>query len=154
MRNQWVNEHISGINAEAPFSFVYDGQASEKLLVKWPKTVESKKLDAARTQQTLTWTDPKTGLEVRCVVVDYADYPVVEWTVYFTNKGGTESPIIEHINALDAVVAPDPVTQVVLHRLNGAPSAIDDWMPFDQPIAEGQRIAFAATAGRSSNVSP
>ena len=148
----WREELLDG--GDVPFSFLYGGQGSETLLAEWPKQVECKELDAARTRHTLTWTDPKTGLEVQCVVVDYADYPALEWTVYFTNKGNPDSPILDQVKALDAAVAPSPVTQVVLHRLNGAPSAIDDWMPFDQPIAEGQKIAFAATAGRSSNVSP
>ena len=53
-----------------PFSFMYDGVASDALLSQWPKKVETKKLDANRTQRTLAWTDPKTGLEVRCVAVE------------------------------------------------------------------------------------
>jgi len=76
-----------------PFSFVYDGKASEALLGEWPKKVETKKLDANRTEHTLRWTDSKSGLEVRCVAVDHADYPAVEWTVYFKNTGTNNTPI-------------------------------------------------------------
>ena len=38
----------------------------------WPKKTARKKLDSSRTQHTLTWTDPRTGLEVRCVAVEYS----------------------------------------------------------------------------------
>jgi alpha-galactosidase len=153
-KNQWMQEHVMEAKAKPPFSFVYDGKASDALLAGWSGKTASKKLDANRTQHTLTWVDPKTALEVRCVAVDYADYPAVEWTVYFTNRGEKDSPMLEQVMGVDVAVAPQSVSRVVLHRLNGAPSRVDDWMPFDQPVAPGKRIDFAATAGRSSNVSP
>ena len=155
MKDAWFQEQLAGVKATLPFSFTYDGQPSAKWLAEWPGKVESKRLDDARTQHVLCWTDPKSGLEVRCVAVDYTDFPAVEWTVYFTNGGDKDTPILEQVMGLDAAVAPPrSVNQVVLHRLNGAPSAVDDWMPFDQPLAAGKRIDFAATAGRSSTVSP
>ncbi|MEI6972954.1 MAG: hypothetical protein WCL44_15730, partial [bacterium] len=67
MMNQWVQEHLTDAKAKPPFSFVYDGKASEALLAEWPKKVESKPLDNQRSEHVLTWTDPKTGLVVRCV---------------------------------------------------------------------------------------
>ena len=154
MMDQWVQEHLTDAKAKPPFSFVYDGKGSETLLAEWPKKVDSKKLDTQRTEHVLTWTDPKTGLGVRCAAIAYQDYPAVEWTVHFTNGGDKDSPILEQVMGVDAAVAPEAVGPVVLHRLNGAPSGVDDWMPFDQPLAAGARIDFAATAGRSSNVSP
>ena len=39
---------------------------------------------------------------MRCVSVEYSDYPVVEWTVYFRNAGNVNTPILERIEALDA----------------------------------------------------
>ena len=71
------------------------------LLAEWPKTTVVKRLDSSRTQRTWTWTDPKTGLEVRCVSVEYADFPVVEWTGYFRNAGGGKTPLLEKIQAID-----------------------------------------------------
>jgi alpha-galactosidase len=154
IKNQWVNDHFTSTKANSPFSFVFHGQASEKLLSEWPKKVAMRKLDSTRTLHTFTWTDPKSELEVRCEVVDYEDYPAVEWIVYFTNKGDKDSPKIEQVKALNVSVSPGSDAQVVLHRLNGSQCKVDDWMPFDQSVEEGKRIDFAATAGRSSNVSP
>ena len=62
---------------------------------------ETKTLDDARTQHTYTWNDPKTGLEVRCAAVEYSDFPVVEWTVYFKNAGKENTPILENIQGMD-----------------------------------------------------
>jgi len=69
-----------------PFSFVYDGLVSEKLLPDWTRRHEVMALDRVRTQHVFHWTDRKTGLEIRCIAVAYDDCPVVEWTVYFKNK--------------------------------------------------------------------
>jgi len=43
MKNQWVQEHLTDAKAKPPFSFVYDGKASEALLAEWPKKVEAVK---------------------------------------------------------------------------------------------------------------
>ena len=79
------------------FSFTYDGKPSAELLGLWKKSQSGRKLDDQRTERTSTWTDPKTGLEVRCVSVVYSDCPVVEWTVYFKNTGKADTPILENI---------------------------------------------------------
>ena len=48
--------------------------------------------DAHRTERTSAWTDPGTGLEVRCVAVEYNDFPTVEWVVHFKNTGTNDTP--------------------------------------------------------------
>jgi len=80
------------------FSFVYGDQSSDDLLAAWTRGISTEKLDDSRTQHTLAWNDKSTGLEVRCVAVEYADYPAIEWTVYFNSEvlhrplpGGTDS---------------------------------------------------------------
>ena len=70
-------------STQAPFSFKYDGRPSAEFLDQWKLEREAKKLDEQRVQHTVTWTDPRTGLRVRCVGVEYLDYPTVEWTLYF-----------------------------------------------------------------------
>ncbi|MCG3147424.1 MAG: Alpha-galactosidase Mel36A [Verrucomicrobiae bacterium] len=133
---QWAERVFGG---ELPFSFVYGGRHSAEFIGSWRREGER-------------WTDPVTGLEVRVEFRVYDDTPGVDWTIHFTNTGMQDTPIIEKVKAVDAgdVVGKD----VVLRRLNGSPCLVDDWMPFDQPVAAGQRIEFAATHGRSANVSP
>jgi alpha-galactosidase len=104
VKNQWVREHFLGANPKLPFSFVYGRQASDALLPAWSKKVNEKKLDDARVERTFAWLDPSTNLEVRLVAVDYMDYPVIEWTMYFKNHGSSDTPILEDVQALNTTV--------------------------------------------------
>ena len=90
-----VGAMLPDFEASMPFSFVYDGQASHEVLARWPRTTHVESLDAERRRRTYLWKDLKTALEVRCVVVDYANSPAVEWTVYFRNAGTDRTPILE-----------------------------------------------------------
>ncbi len=152
MQNEWVQTHLMDTKAQLPFSFVYDGKASESLLAEWPKKTESQKLDANRTQHTLTWTEPKSGLEVRCVAVDYADYPAVEWLLHFTNTGKRDSPIIEQIQALDCCF-PGAGEGFVLHRALGEANSAQSFAPVDEPLPPGdlRERVFAPHGGRSTD---
>ena len=99
--NQWLKEHLLNDNAELPFSFAYDRQGSSALLKAWPKKIETKQLDGDRTEHIVSWTDPKTGLQVRLSALEFADSPVVEWTAYFKNESKVDAPILEYVQALD-----------------------------------------------------
>jgi hypothetical protein len=72
-KEQWIQQRLLGSKPQLPFSLVYGGQASKAFLVAWKKKAETRKLDDARIQHTLTWTDPKTGLELQCVAVEYRE---------------------------------------------------------------------------------
>ena len=91
---RWTAAHLELAqetkSAQPCFSFGYDGKPAAELLETWELKRASRKLDDQRTQRTLTWTDPKTGLEVRCMSVEYSDFPVVEWTVYLRNTGNDQ----------------------------------------------------------------
>jgi alpha-galactosidase len=98
---QWLKEHLLNDNAQVPFSFAYNRQGSSTLLKAWPKKIETKQLDGGRTEHTVSWTDPKTGLQVRLSALEFANSPVVEWTAYFKNDGKIDAPILEYVQALD-----------------------------------------------------
>lgn len=146
-----------------PFSFIYGGIDSDACLAQWPEKAESKKLDAHRTQHTFSWTDPKTGLEVRCAAMEYADYPAAEWTVYFKNTGASNTPILQGIQGGDlrferaAVVYPG----FTLHGNKGdvfdysqSAGARESFAPFEQPLLWGQASGtrrFSPSGGRPTN---
>ena len=69
-----------------PFSFVYDGRPSGDLLGGWQATTTARSLDECRTERARVFTDPHTGLEVRCEVIAYQDSPSVEWLLRFTKS--------------------------------------------------------------------
>ena len=98
--NEWLEEHLLNAKSQLPFSFVYGRQASEVLLKDWQRTTETRQLDSGRTEHTVLWTDPKTGLQVRVTTVVYANSPVIEWTAYFKNNGKLDAPILDAIQPL------------------------------------------------------
>ena len=140
-RDQWAKEHLLDAKAKIPFSFLYNRQASEGLLSIWEQKAQSEKLDAVRTQHSLRWTDPGTGLEVRCVAVEYADYPVVEWTVYFKNTSKQDTPILEDIQGLDTQLKRSDKGEFVLNGVKG-----DFWSAASY---EPYRLAMGANTVRN-----
>ena len=137
-----------------PFSFLYGGRHSSELIGKWNRTVTEEPADAGKLRRTLTLTDPETGLEVRAVATVYIDTPSVEWTLYFTNKGQKDTPILEQIKAVDATVKSGVSSGVKLLRLVGSPCRVDDWLPLEDALRPGEPIAFAPVGGRSSSATP
>ena len=150
-KNEWSKAHLFDQQAKPPFSFVYGEQPSDELLADWPRKVETKQLDAARTQHTTRWTDPKTGLEVRCVAVDYNDYPVTEWTVYFKNGGTNSTPILKDIQGLDTWFERGEGGEFVLHGNKGDWNVAEGYEPYQHTLGPGTGLRFAPTGGRPTN---
>src|SRR5581483_10819329 len=76
-------------------------QESSSLITDWKKSADTAtQLDRDRTQHNLLWTDLKTGLQVRISAIEFADSPVVEWTMFFKNNGSADTPILEEVNPL------------------------------------------------------
>lgn len=146
-RDQWADAWF--VNGNSPLSFTYDAQPSAELLAKWPKHVTAENLDNGRIKRTLTWTDPKTGLEVRCVAVQYADFPVVEWTGYFRNTGKTKTPILEKIQGLDLKLDVDRQQKLALHGIRGDDCSPTSYQPYEFDLAPGTTKAFEPAGGRS-----
>lgn len=131
-----------------PFSFVYGGRPSSQLLPSWERRIEVDAVEGGE-RRSLVFTDPATGLEARAVATIFADTPGVDWTVHLTNTGDRDTPVIEHLRALDAAFRCDAGASAVFHSLR-ATGGVDDWLPFSEPLPPGSRRAFAPTAGRSS----
>jgi len=134
-----------------PFAFIYAGQPSDGLLASWPSRTESARLDDAHTRHTLTWTDPRTGLEVTCAAVEYADFPAVEWTVYFTNTGRQDTPILENVQGLDARFGQPADGEFVLRHPKGDTCGPDLYEPQEVPLAPNRHTRFAPSGGRPTN---
>jgi alpha-galactosidase len=149
---QWA-ERVFSVAPE-PFSFIYGGRASSELVKTWKRESREERVDAATLHRTLTLTDPETGLEVRAVATIYTDVPGIDWTLYFTNRGTNETPVLEQVKALDVMVGPPTNNAPVLHLLRGSTCSADDWQPFDVPLAPGAKSEFGAVNGRSSADSP
>ncbi|MHB1295191.1 MAG: glycoside hydrolase family 36 protein [Anaerolineae bacterium] len=128
-----------------PFSFVYGGRPSSELLGSWALTVQEAAPSAGIKRRTLTYLDPETQLQVRAVADTYLDTGGVDWTLYFTNQGAGDTPLLEGVKALDLGIPVAAKGTTVLHRLHGSPCAVDDWLPFDETLRVGRTVAFGAT---------
>jgi alpha-galactosidase len=151
---QWAATHFEGAQETKPaapfFSFVYDGKPSAEFLGTWDLKRASRQLDAGRTERTLTYSDPKTGLVVRCVGVENHKFPTVEWTVYFKNSGSQDTPVLAAIHALDGVLTPKDSGDVLLHHFRGDNYTKDSFEPFRTPITPKFDRRFASVGGRPS----
>ena len=138
----WVADKIDGQPPNLPFSFTYDGQSSREFLplasqAKWTWDIDrvNAELGEGRNQRVLTYDEPRTGLQVRCEAVVYANYPAVEWVVTFQNNGDADTPIIEDVLAMDiSLTRPGP----------GEPEYRDRWIEWK---GEFERIAVRKDPG-------
>jgi len=156
-RTVWLDElptplGPSVVEVAAPFfSFTYGGRPSSQLLKTWKVERTSKKLDDARTQRTIVYTDPATGLIVRCVAIEYHDFPTVEWTLHFKNSGAAATPILENIQALDMRFARGHYGEFVLHHAVGSPCAVNDYQPLATELMPKTEKRIGAAGGRPTN---
>ncbi|MCY3018706.1 MAG: alpha-galactosidase [Planctomycetota bacterium] len=144
-----------GAKGGLPFSFMYGGRSSVELLPSWPRKEDSKKLDDSRTERTLVWTDPATGLAVRCVTVEYRDFPTLEWTLYFRNTGAQVTPILADILALDgsfSVARPARSdAAITLHHHAGSQATPDDYRPYQTQLKPKASLRLGTSGGRGSD---
>jgi alpha-galactosidase len=139
-------------STQPPFSFKYGGRSSAEFLGQWKLERESTELDSQRQQRTLTWTDPQTGLRVRCVGVHYRDYPTVEWTIYFQNTGKADSPIVEDIRAIDTRFTSAAQADFVLRHHTGDNCTPDSYEPHVEVLKARSERKFANARGRPTQV--
>ena len=137
--------------AEPPFSFLYDGKPSNELLKRWLVKRNTQKLDPQRTEHTLVYTDSASGLRVRCVLIEYHDFPTVEWTLYFKNTGSADTPIIEKIQALDIELSRGNDGEFLLHHNVGSPANGNDYGLLETPLSSNTTKRLGGAGGRATN---
>ena len=136
------------------WSFLYDSGKSSELLPQWKHASKRQPPDAGQTQRTETWSDPKTGLEVRLEMVWFQDLPAVEWLLSFKNTGKEDTPILQQVWPLDYRVSdPSSRTQrgLVLRYAKGALCCLDDFAPVERPLEAGTEVHLQPGGGRSSS---
>ncbi|HQG62983.1 MAG TPA: alpha-galactosidase [Bacteroidales bacterium] len=151
LKSRWIKEHLIKDNPLLPFSFLYDGEASSELLKTWQTKTEVNKLDNDRTQYTYIWTDSITGLEVRCMLVEYSDYPSVEWTVYFKNNGKDNTPCLQNIQGLDTRFEKRVKGDFILHCNKGDWNTIESYEPYFEVLGPNSSRRFVPAGGRPTN---
>lgn len=146
-----ASETVAPHLARPPFSFNYDSRSSDRLLKQWPVQQSSRDLDARRTEGVLIWSDPQTVLQVRCVAVEYHDFPTVEWTLYFKNTGTNATPVIENIQALELDLRRGTNGEFLLHHNIGSPADGNDYGPLATPLGPRATKRIGGAGGRPTN---
>ena len=85
-RSAWLKGHFGSRAATPAFSFAYSGDDADRSLHKWQRASSPHEF-ADRTLHVTRFTDPQTGLIVRCEVAEFRDHAAVEWVVYLKNAG-------------------------------------------------------------------
>ncbi len=146
-----TGQFVSQFDRTPRFSFRYGGLPSTTLLAKWRHSHARRELDPDRTEHTLIWTDSTTNMEVRCVLVEYHDFPAVEWTLYFRNRGSRVSALLSDVLALDTSFSRTRSKEFVLHLFSGSSASAADYQPFALTLPAGDRRLFACVGGRPTN---
>ena len=147
--HRWMESSFSVSNL--PFSFKYGDNSFTNLVKSWKAERFTKKLDKGRTQYTLTYTDPETGLEIRWAAVEYRSFPTIEWTIYIKNAGSADSPIISEIQALDVTFERSAEGEFVLNHNTGSPCTSTDYQPFKDTLGPGTTKRITTSGGRPTN---
>lgn len=144
---EWVTRHLGKTEGYRPYSFVYDGKPSRDLLGSWRSDRTIVKLDRNRVQTVQTYIDKATGLMMRCVMVEYRDYPAVEWTLWFKNTGDKDTPVLELIRCIDMRLERGHDGEFVLNGINGDRCAPESYQPYAVTLGPGVEKTFSAAGG-------
>ncbi|MCL5102882.1 MAG: alpha-galactosidase [Armatimonadetes bacterium] len=150
--HKWTAAKFTGKQPASPFSFIYEGRQSTDLLKTWKLTGASRKLDSRREEHKLTYVDPATGLQVRCVATEYHDFPAVEWVLHFKNSGKSDTPILENVQALNADIGIFVKNgDFKLYYAEGSHEKITDFQPLEKAISPDGSMKLGSFGGRSSD---
>lgn len=151
-QNLWVQQNLLTASNLPPFSFTYSGLSSAQWLKAWQRTETDTVLDTNRTQHVITWGDNVT--QVKCVAIQYNDYPEVEWTVYIRNIGVNNSPIISGLQGLSfSFSRTNNGPEFVLNGNQGDSASAQSYEPFQTTLGPSTVNSFSppSYSGRSSD---
>lgn len=128
-----------------PFSFIYDGKKISGIPTEWNPVSKKRRIDTNIMETIYEGNDASSGLHIKLECFEYMDYPVVEWVVWFTNKGNAQTPLIQDILALDGEF---DGSSAVLYHCNGDYYSVDGYTPQETPLPDGNALKFAPNGGR------
>lgn len=133
-----------------PFSFLYGGKPFLDA-ASWRVERSSRNLSDGQTEHALIYRDPATGLVVRCLAVEYSDFPTVEWTVTLKNEGQKDTPVIQDLRGIDTQFDRGSEGEFTLYHQNGSPCQINDFEPYATELKANAKERIATEGGRASS---
>ncbi len=151
-KSDWLQSNFMSETKSPPFSFSLGAVRSAAFLRSCKRTATVQPLDSQRTKHVVTWKNLRTGLEVRSEIVDYRDFPAVEWTVYLRNTGSKDTPIVDSLQALDMSLQRKSAGSFKLKGIRGDWCTADSYEPFELELTPGITKGFAPPqSGKSSD---
>lgn len=148
---EWSSSLFSSDVSNLAFSFFYDGNLSSSLIGNWQLSQFAEQLDKFRKRRSLVLFDLETGLELRCLLTEYTDYPALEWVVFFENKGDDITPIISDVQVANLTFSVKDAGDFILHHAEGSQARITDFQPQGEVLVPGEEKRFVPSGGRSSD---
>ena len=129
-----------------PMGYTYAGRQFKGL----PESAKSawRLADANIEELTYTARVPESPLSLRVECFIYRDFPVVEWTAYFTNDGEADSAILQDVRAAELTFeGKGPV----VHLNNGDFYSEDGYTERAVALRPGDEVTQAPSEGRACN---
>jgi len=83
---------------------------------------------------------------VRCVAIEFPDFPAIEWIVYFANGGAQDTPVLADVLPLDDRLTLGAEREdVILHYSRGGVWAPYAFEPLQEILTLGRSVEFVAT---------
>lgn len=128
-----------------PFSFLMNGDLIRGIPADWGARREERRADSNMVQTWFSGTHPENGLRIDVDLLEYLDYPVIEWTVWLSQTRTAKAPLVADLKAWDGTLAGE---QATLWSCNGDYYSIDGYQPALTRLVPGERLSFAPTGGR------
>jgi alpha-galactosidase len=110
-----------------PCSMRVDGRPLAEVLPSWTRARQTAADADGTRRDTLTLTDPASGLECRLEFLRRPGSPAVEWVPVLTQRGSQRSPMLENLRSLDLSLANPPQTPAHLVYSQGTHARINDF---------------------------
>jgi alpha-galactosidase len=145
LRRNWTDRFFSK-PSDLPISFSLDGKPLAGIPEAWRPVVRRRRIDANIVETVFEGREAQSGLSLRVECVEYADYPVIEWTAWLTHDGKQPAPIVSDLQALDTTFA--GASPVVYHG-NGDFGSVEGYTPQKTLLGTGDVLRFAPSGGRA-----
>ncbi len=152
---QFAAEKLFSVEpATLPFSFTYGGKPSSELLQIVAASGDERDPGCRPARKrTVVYTDPQTGLQVRCEAVEYQDFPDGRMDAVLPQHGGQPSRRSWRTSRRwtprgNAAARPE----FLLHHAAGSQANRSDYGPRETPLPPKATATFAGAGGRPTNV--
>lgn len=143
--DRWLEEALTH---RPPCLMRVDGRPLVELIGSWKRTHSAAAAPDGVRRDTLTLTDPVSGLECRMEFVRRPDSPAVEWVPVLTQRGSQRSPMVENLRSLELSLVNPPQTPAHLVYSQGTRAKIDDFALHRREFNISNPIELDSTGSR------